>query len=178
MHTAPSIGLARGGNLVQCCRMKFPIRPMALAAFAFAAMQDLHAQIVPTGPNKFTTRGLGDRGEGLGSVGFSPVKPQTTSRTVTHIALGDARQWKVTDGRTFVGKLIAFEDIVSESKVEKGAQPVPAAAPAIPAKPTVVKDDKARLLVAAKVYEMALASLGEEDRKFIEGIRAGIAAKK
>jgi hypothetical protein len=69
-----------------------------------------------------------------------------------------------------VGKLIAFEDIVTMGN----AGP----APVVPKNPTVVRDGKARLLVDAKIYEVTLQSFGPEDRKFIEDTRAALAAKK
>ena len=135
-----------------------------------------HAQVIPATPTKFTTRELGNRGNSNSAVGATTVKPQTSARTITHIVLGEPRQWKMTDGKFFVGKLIAFEDIIAEAKAEPDA--APAGPPVVPAKPTVVRDGKARFYVAAKSYEVPLDRLGEEERKLVEQIRAGIAAKK
>jgi hypothetical protein len=76
----------------------------------------------------------------------------------------------MSDGKTFVGKLIAFEDIVIEGT---------AAAPMnVPKKPTVVRNATARFYVNSKVYEVALDKLGAEERKFVEDTSAAIAAKK
>lgn len=151
---------------------------LLLAMLAFAAAQPGWSQVIPTTPTKFTTRELGNRGNSNSSVGFTPAKPQTTTRTITHIVLGTPRQWKMTDGKFFVGKLIAFEDLVVETKVENGVAPAPAAPPVAPEKPTVVREGKARFYVDAKSYEVLLTLLGEDERKTIEQIRAAIAAKK
>jgi len=132
----------------------------------------LRAQTVPATPatpTKFDTRRIGDTVNGGGTVGFVPAKPQVIVRTVTHIVLGEPRQWKMTDGKFFIGKLIAFEDIVTEGG---------AAAPALPRNPTVVRDGKARVLVNAKPFEITLDRLGADERKFIEDTRAVLSAKK
>ena len=149
-----------------------------IAALTLAAALPGRSQVIPTTPTKFSTRELGDRGSGNSSVGATVAKPQTTARTVTHIVLGAPRQWKMTDGKFFVGKLIAFEDLVVETKLEKGIAPAPAAPPTLPEKPTVVRDGKARLLVDAKCYDVPLTLLGEEERRAIEQVRVAMAAKK
>ena len=88
--------------------------PAALA-FGFLATLPLAAQVVPTTPTKFDTRRIGDALPSGGStVNVTPPRTQTTVRTITHIVLGEPRQWKMADGKSFLGKLIAFEDIVTE----------------------------------------------------------------
>lgn len=126
------------------------------------------SQVVPTTPTKFSTRGVGNSADS-GSVGVATVKPQVTTRQITHIVLGEPRQWKMIDGKSFIGKLIAFEDIVVEA--QKGA-------PAVPAKPTLVRNGNARFLVNSKAYELPMARLGADEQKFIEETRTAIAAKK
>jgi hypothetical protein len=143
------------------------------SAIGIAGTFSVIAQVVPATPTKFTTRGIGDSTTS-GSVGVATVKPQVATRTVTHIVLGEARQWKLVDGRSFVGKLIAFEDIVVEAR--QGS--APAAAPVIPPQPTLVRKGNARFLVNSKPYELPLDRLGSEERKFIEDTRLAIAAKK
>ncbi len=140
------------------------------AALLVLSALPLPAQVaIPATPKKFDTRGLGDGVKGGGAVNVAPQRPQTTVRTTTHIVLGDPRQWKMADGKFFVGKLIAFEDIVMEGN----------AAPAAPPKnPTVVRNATARFLVNAKPYEVALARLGPDEQKFIEEVRTAVAAKK
>lgn len=151
--------------------------PFSLVAALFLGGVGVsHSQVVPATPTKFTTRELGNRGNSNSAVGATVVKPQTTARTITHIVLGEPRQWKMTDGKFFVGKLIAFEDLIAEAKLQPDA--APAAPPVVPAKPTVVRDGRARFYVDAKSYEVPLDRLGEDERKHVEQIRASIAAKK
>ena len=144
------------------------------AVFGLLTSLPLAAQVgIPTTPKKFDTNRIGDAtaASGGSSVNYTqPTRPQTTVRTVTHIVIGEPRQWKMTDGKTFVGKLIAFEDIVIQGT---------ASAPMnVPKKPTVVRNATARFYVDSKVYELALDKLGAEERKFIEDTAAAIAAKK
>jgi hypothetical protein len=143
--------------------------PLAVL-IAFSTSLPLSAQVVPSTPTKFDTRRLGDAASGGSGVNVAPPRIQTTVRTITHIVLGEPRQWKMSDGKFFVGKLIAFEDIVMEGNG--------AAAPVVPKKPTVVRDGKARVLVNSKPFEIALDRLAADERKFIEDTRAAIAAKK
>ncbi len=141
--------------------------PAALVLGLLASLP-LAAQVVPTTPTKFDTRKLGDAMSGGAAVNLAPTRPPATVRTVTHIVLGEPRQWKMTDGKSFIGKLIAFEDLVAEGK---------AAPPAVPKNPTIVRDGKARVLVNSKPFEITLDRLGPEERKFIEETRAAVAAK-
>jgi hypothetical protein len=141
----------------------------AAVVLAFAGSLPLAAQVTPATPTKFDTRRLGDAASGGSAVNAVQPRLQPIVRTTTHIVLGDPRQWKMSDGKFFVGKLIAFEDIVMEGNV------VPVA---VPKNPTVVRNASARFLVNAKVYELALDRLGADERKFIEDTRAAIAAKK
>lgn len=143
--------------------------PLAVV-IAFSGSLPVDAQVVPATPTKFDTRGIGDGVKGGGAVNAAPQRTQTTVRTITHIVIGEPRQWKMSDGKSYIGKLIAFEDIV----IMGNAGP----APEVPKKPTVVRDGKVRLYVEAKAYEVPLDRLGEEERKFIESTRAAIAAKK
>ena len=93
-------------------------------------------------------------------------------RHITRVVLSATRQWQSADGRTLLGKLIAFEDLTAEVPV--GA-PVPAMEP--PAHPTVVKDGRARLLVRNKPYELPLERLSDPDREFVESVRAALARR-
>ena len=134
------------------------------------------AQVVPTTPTKFDMRRLGDASSSSAGVSATPKPPQTTYREVTYISLSPLRQWKSTDGKSLLGKLIAFEDFVVTTT---GAAPDPKApSPQMPTNPTVVRDGKARLLIESKAFEVPLERLGEEERKFIEQLRSAIAAKK
>lgn len=151
--------------------------PVLLAMFLQSGAL-LPAQVVPATPKKFTTRSLSESS----STGISsaPKPPEITTRMVTYFALSEPRQWKSADGRSLLGKLIAFEDMVVEAKGANAAASKAAAAappPEPPAKPTVIKDGRVRLLVNSKPYEVALDRLSEGDRKFAEDIKAAVDAK-
>ena len=138
--------------------------------------------VIPATPGGFTRRvdgssGFGVSGSGGGfGVNSQPKTQEKTVRTITYIALSEARQWKSADGRKLLGKLIAFEDVTVEVKIAPGQQPQPAAPPQMPDKPTVVRDGQARLLINTKPSEVPLTRLSEDDQKFIEALRANIAA--
>lgn len=132
------------------------------------------AQVVPATPKGFTTRSMGGGTSDIGIV-TQPKAQEKIVRTITYISLSEPRQWKSNDGKSLLGKLIAFEDLVVETKIEADAKPVPAAPPQMPDHPTVVREAKARLLVNSKPYELALDRLSEDDQKFIETIRASMA---
>lgn len=142
--------------------------------FGLLSTLPLAAQVgIPATPKKFDTTRIGESSAASGGTTINnstPTQPPTTVRTVTHIVFGEPRQWKMADGKTFVGKLIAFEDIVIE-----GTAAVPMN---VPKKPTVVRNAAARFYVNSKSYEVALDKLGAEERKFIEETAAAIAAKK
>jgi hypothetical protein len=88
------------------------------------------------------------------------------------VTLSELRPWISSDGKTILGRLIAFEDVTIETP--KGA-PVPEFTP--PPDPTVVKEGKARLLVKNKTYVLPLTRLSQDDRDFIESVRAATANK-
>lgn len=135
-------------------------------------------QVVPSTPTKFTTRSLGASTTGSGmssaSAGASVAKPEPLVRTITYLTLSGARQWTSADGKPLVAKLIAFEDVVVETK---GAPATPAAAPTLPAKVTVVRDGKIRLFANNKAYELAVDRLSAPDREFIETVQRAVVAK-
>ena len=139
-----------------------------------AAVGQAHAQVVPTTPTKFNMRPIGDASASAG-IASAPKPKETLYRQVTYITLSPARQWKSNDGKSLLGKLIAFEDIVVETK---STVPDRNAAPAMPAKITVVRDGKVRLMVESKAYEVALDRLGDDERKFVTQIQTAVAAKK
>lgn len=156
--------------------MKAIPRSRGWVIFAMLPLASVTAQVVPTTPTKFDMRRLGDASSSSAGISATPKPPQTTYREVTYISLSPLRQWKSTDGKSLLGKLIAFEDFVVTTT---GAAPDPkAAAPQMPAKPTVVRDGKARLLIESKAFEVPLERLGEEERKFIEQLQTAIAGKK
>ncbi len=131
------------------------------------------AQVVPTTPSKFSMKPVGGTSASAG-IASAPKPAETVYRLVTYVTLSQPRQWKSNDGKSVLGKLIAFEDIVVESR---SAAPDAKAAPTMPAKITVVRAGTVRLLVDSKPFEVALDRLGEDERKFIQGIDAGVKAK-
>ena len=131
------------------------------------------AQVVPATPRHPITRPIGGGATGGGTVEPSK-KPPAKKRIVTHVLLSDARVWTSTDGRTQSGKLIAFEDSVVELAADEAPPPPP---PPL-ARPTVVRDGKARLLIGKNPFEIPLTRLVAADREFIEQIRAKLERKR
>lgn len=139
----------------------------------------LNAQVVPTTPTKFGKRGVGALTDGGGSatMGLSPqgVKPQPVVREIQYITLSDARQWTSTDGKALVGKLLAFEQ--TEQVLPAGQPATTAAAPVLPARPTLIRNGQVRLLVQQKAFELPLNRLSQTDQDFIQTLDAAIAKK-
>ena len=133
----------------------------------------LSAQVVPTTPKKFATRDIGAGGSSTAGVSVAPPKPAIV-RTVTYVTLTPPRQWVSSDGRSLLGKLVAFEDFFVETVAGQPAPPMPE----LKAPPTVVKDGKVRLLIGDSPYAIALEKLSAGDREFIEKIRQAVARKK
>ena len=135
------------------------------------------AQVVPTTPTKFETKGVGIN-TGTATVGITPQpKPPTVVRTTTYFSLSDARQWTSTDGKPLLAKLIAFEDLVIE-QVKNADGSLAPTTPTLPPKPTVVKDGKVRLLVANQSREVPLDRLCKADRVVIETVQAGLKSRE
>ena len=136
----------------------------------------LPAQVVPTTPTKFGQRGLGSNtsGNGSASLGLSPAatQPKPVVKQISYLSLSESRQWTSNDGKSLIGKLIAFEQM--EEVLAEG-QPSATTAPALPTRPTVIRDGKARLLVAQKPFELALERLSEADQAFVRQVDAAIA---
>ena len=138
------------------------------------------AQVIPATPKKFGKRSMSNSGPSGasittngGSISLGPSTPASTKVLyTTHVTLSESRQWKSTDGKSLLGRLIAFEDITTQ--IERGAAPPPFSPPA---NPTVVKEGKARLLINMKPYELSLDRLSETDREFVEKIREGHSKK-
>ena len=136
----------------------------------------------PTTPAKFAKRDVSSGAStNSASVNATPAAGQSTARITSHYSFGDARQWKSTDGRSLVGKMIAFEDAVIEVKrptaAEARAAAMSAPAPKPPAKFTLVRDGKIRLLVNNKPYEVALDRISEDDRAFAKQVEESLNRK-
>jgi hypothetical protein len=144
-----------------------------LTCSGFLTAQDIPLNpLLPKSPHRPITRPTGggtNSGVSIGNKSDQPAK----NRYVTHVTLSESRFWQSVEGKTLDGKLLAFEDVVTE--VPAGASiPEP---PAPPKVLTVVKDGKVRLLVAKKSFEIPLSRLVKADQDFIEQIRAGLAKK-
>lgn len=123
------------------------------------------------GPKKYTKREVG--GDPEAGVSVAAPAGSEMAKYVTHIVLYDVRFWTSVEGKPLAGKLIAFEDLVAQAP--KGAPPPEMPAP--PEKPTLVKDEKIRLLVDKKPVEIPLERLSWQDREFIDGIQAALDRK-
>jgi hypothetical protein len=118
-------------------------------------------------PKKFATRPIGG-GVNPGASVDSATPRNPNVRYVTHIVLCENRMWTNTEGKPLEAKLIAFEDLVAETP-KGAADPV---MPAPPAHPTVTRNGKIRLLVNKKAVEIALDTLSQPDREFIDQMKA------
>jgi len=149
----------------------------------FASAAVLTAQIAtPTTPTNFVKRGVGGGvSTGDATVVSAPQTTETTARVTSHYSFGEARQWKSADGRSLVGKMIAFEDAVIEMKGATAAAAKAAAlsapAPKPPAKFTLIRDGKIRLLVNNKPFEVPLDRLSDEDRAFAKKVEDSVNPK-
>lgn len=145
----------------------------------FAFVLPVCGQVVsPTTGKKFETRTINGSG-GNGGVSVNAVAPPpatTKAKLVSYFSLSDVRQWKSTDGRSLMGSIIAFEDAVVEidaanpAAAREAAMKAPAAT--LPAKPTLIRDGKVRLLVNQKPVEVPLERLSDENRKFVEELQS------
>jgi hypothetical protein len=150
--------------------MKF-FHPGSLASVLMVGLAA--AQVVPAHPDRFTKGTTG--GSTSGGVEVVPKNdgaPKTV-RYITYIVLSTERYWTSPEGKIVTGKLIAFEDMVTEAP--KGADPP--ANPTPPEFPTVVRDGKIRLLIKNKPVVTALSRFGLGDQEFVEQVRKAYAGK-
>ena len=131
------------------------------------------AQAVPTTPTNFNTKPVG-AATGTTGASINPPATITSIRQVTYLTLSPLRQWSSTDGKSLMGKLIAWEETVPT--IRGSITPVPESA-SITTKPTVVRNNKARLLIESKAFEVPLDRLAVEERKFIQDLQNAIAGK-
>ncbi len=140
-----------------------PLRAAALLLL-FALPSLLPAQALPTSPTTFKTKPVG-----AATSGAALVPTPAPLRQVTYLTLSPLRPWNSRDGKTLLGKLIAWEDTVTLGP----PSPTP---PSPPPKPTVLRQNKARLLIEKKACEIPLDRLSPEDQKFIQDLHARLAA--
>ena len=145
----------------------------------FAVAAPLSAQVInPTTGKKFETRDLNGSGgnNGISINNATKPAPPTKAKLTSHFILGEPRQWKSTDGKSLLGAIITFEDSVIEFDAANPAaarEAVAKAPPAkLPAKPTLIRDGKVRLLVNKNPVEVPLERLSDEDRKYVDDLNA------
>lgn len=151
---------------------------MGICGSAFAQV------VIPATPKKFGKRTIGggtSGGIGLlpgnsSSTGAKPTPPSPpTVRQVVYFVLGEPRQWTSGDGRTLVGKIIAFEEKVTESSGTSPAVPTPEEmSKSLTGTPTVVRDGKIRILVNNKPFEVALTGLSAVDQDYVKVLQQRI----
>ncbi|MDH4454838.1 MAG: hypothetical protein QE570_16820 [Verrucomicrobiota bacterium] len=148
---------------------------------ALSATLTLSAQLtVPTTGCKFETRGINGDSSVTVKNGVSP-KPAAPTKTklTSYFLLGESRQWKSKDGRSLLGTIIAFEESVIEFDAVNPAaarEAVEKAPPAqLPTKPTLIRGDSVRLMVNKKPIEVSLTLLSEDDRQYVDNLKARIA---
>jgi hypothetical protein len=131
------------------------------------------AQVTPAHPDRFTNRPTG--GASTGGVEVLPKDggAPKTARYITHIVLSTNRFWTSSDGKLVEGKLIAFEDMITEAP--QGAEPPPNPTP--PETPTVVREGKIRLLIKNKPVLVMLSRFSAGDLEFVEQVRKAYTRK-
>ena len=124
-------------------------------------------QVVPAHPDRFKNRPTGNTS--TGSFELLPKNGDTsnTIRYITYIVLSTDRFWTSTEGKLIQGKLIAFEDMVTEAP--KGTAQPPNPTP--PESPTIVRDGRIRLLMKNKPVVVPLTRFSKGDLEFVEQVR-------
>lgn len=155
-------------------------RPLPMLAALVVSGSAFAQVVVPASPRKFGTRAIGSSGD-VGPVGISgrtggtpATQPQSKVVQITYVTLSDLRQWTTNDGKTFLGKLVAFEDAAVTTTSKLPSAP-PASAPM--GKPTVTRNGRIRFLIDSKPFETSLDLLSEPDRKLVQEVQAAVAAK-
>lgn len=147
-------------------RFAFP----ALAAVLMLQVVEGQAQtnpVTPTTPTKFDTKKVGAATATNGAT-ITPSSTAPTVRRITYLTLSPLRQWTGTDGKTLMGKLIAWEESVDSNPSK------PLSSKPITEKPTLLKADRVRLLIDNKAFEVPLTRLSAEDQKFIQDIQKNL----
>ena len=140
--------------------------PSIAAVLAFPGI--CPAQVVPTTPKKFDIKPI----TGSTATAGATVNPSSTApsvRQITYLTLSPLRQWSSSDGKTLMGKLIAWEETTTTT-----AAKAPADAAAITTRPTIVRGDKVRLLIDHKAFEIPLTRLGAGEQEFIQKLQTSL----
>ncbi len=118
--------------------------------------------VVPSHPNRFTKRNLGENGGSTVSSGASVVTPAARVEVVQTVAVTPIETWTNTSGQTMEARLLAFS-----APVAGEVGPV-----------EIIRGDKVRFLVKGRKgpIDYPLAQLVAADQKKIEAL-AVVAAK-
>ena len=88
----------------------------------------------------------------------SPIKKEV--KKITYLAVTDDKSWINNEGKTIIGRLIAFDSGNKEKFIP----------------PTIIKDSNVRMLIGKKAYVFPLEKLREENRKEILDLNNGFKA--
>lgn len=88
----------------------------------------------------------------------SPIKREV--KKITYLAVTDDKSWINNEGKTIIGRLIAFDSGNKEKFIP----------------PTIIKDSNVRMLIGKKAYVFPLEKLREENRKEILDLNNGFKA--
>ncbi len=88
----------------------------------------------------------------------SPIKKEV--KKITYLAVTDDKSWINNEGKTIIGRLIAFDPGNKEKFIP----------------PTIIKDSNVRMLIGKKAYVFPLEKLREENRKEILDLNNGFKA--
>ena len=88
----------------------------------------------------------------------SPIKREV--KKITYLAVTDDKSWINNEGKTIIGRLIAFDPGNKEKFIP----------------PTIIKDSNVRMLIGKKAYVFPLEKLREENRKEILDLNNGFKA--
>ena len=135
------------------------------------------SQVVPTTPRKFAVRDVGSGTGTTAGISTAP-KPEPVIRTTTYIVLAPARQWTNNEGKPLLAKLIAFEDITTETTKSAAAANPNLPPPILSGKPTVIRDGKVRLMADNNPYEVPLDKLSAADQEFVKTVKRAVEATK
>ncbi|MDE0570839.1 MAG: hypothetical protein OSB44_09170 [Verrucomicrobiales bacterium] len=129
--------------------------PVMCLYFIFSQSESI-AQIKAT--NK-TISGSGQfGGASITTPKASPIKREV--KKITYLAVTDDKSWINNEGKTIIGRLIAFDSGNKEKFIP----------------PTIIKDSNVRMLIGKKAYVFPLEKLREENRKEILDLNNGFKA--
>ncbi|HIG84173.1 MAG TPA: hypothetical protein EYG40_01835 [Verrucomicrobia bacterium] len=129
--------------------------PVMCLYFIFSQSESI-AQIKAT--NK-TISGSGQfGGASITTPKASPIKKEV--KKITYLAVTDDKSWINNEGKTIIGRLIAFDPGNKEKFIP----------------PTIIKDSNVRMLIGKKAYVFPLEKLREENRKEILDLNNGFKA--